>query len=555
MLVLNWLSIQNKSLNNRLRQNARTFFLSDTWHTLIILGGLALFYIFLNAMFGFIDRKGMPAFDFAFVLLSFSLLVFLPLLVYSAIVCSLSFLFQKEELHFYFSLPVNRLSVFTIKFLQTYFHTNWMVFLGFFTFLAAIQNYFKASPLIYLTGSISFLIYLLIPVCLAVLLVIVISRFIPFVRSKGMLTVIGLLVGGVLLSAIRVMQPERLVTAEGKMRLVTFVQNLYKPWMTWLPSEWVTNILFAQSQNNAKGITVNFLSLLIAVSLLLFAVYIAAQFFYKKAWADSVVMSPAVGKEFTWQAGLKFFPVALRGFIRKDLLIFSRDTLEKGSLILLVPLAFVYLYSMRVLYRQVQNTNIEQIFSFLYIYLFNFFYASVVIAALSGRWVLPSISSEGNNFKLIKGSPTSLKYFLKAKFYLGFIPLLFVGEILILCSSIILHLPWYFVLVSALTMAVLCEGITVIALVVGMKQADFSISSPLEFALSANGLLCLVWEFIFVSAILILVIIPTVLFLSKGLCAYFILALMASILMTVLILKMIYRQYKSSLLELSRKQI
>ena len=70
-------------------------------------------------------------------------------------------------------------------------------------------------------------------------------------------------------------------------------------------------------------------------------------------------------------------------------------------------------------------------FSFLSIYLFNFFYAALVISGLSGRWVFPSVSLEGNNFKLIKGSAVSLRDFLKAKFLLGFVPLLFLGEMLI----------------------------------------------------------------------------------------------------------------------------
>jgi ABC-2 type transport system permease protein len=430
-----------------------------------------------------------------------------------------------------------------------------MVFLGFFTFLVAIQTHFKTTFLIYLTGSISFLIFLLIPVCLAVMLVIIISRFIPFVQSRGMLAVIGLLTGSILLSAIRVMQPEQLVTAEGKMRLVTFVQNLYKPWMTALPSEWVTNILFAQSQNNFIGIMVNFLSLFIVAFLLVLIVYVVAKFFYKRTWADAVVMSPAVHKEVGWQIMLRVFPYSLRGLIRKDLLSFNRNTMEKGSLLILIPLGFVYLYSMYVLNRHIQNVNEEQIFSFLYVYLFNFFYASVVISGLSGRWVLPSVSSEGNNFKLIKKSSTSLKDFLKAKFFLGFIPLLLLGQMLILCSSFILHLQFYFVLVSVFTMGILCWGITLISLIIGMSQADFSITSPLDFALSMKGFLCLTWELVFVITILISVGIPTALILYRGFSPSFILALTVSLSVTFIILMILCRVYKSNLIRLSRKEV
>jgi len=385
MFVFSWLLLQGKIIHNRFKQNTKDFVFRDVIHPFIILFGLAVLYIFLQEMFRFTDRRGLSSFDFAFTMLSFSLLVFLPLLVYSAIVCALSFLFQKEELHFYFSLPVNKLSVFTVKFLQAYFHTTWMAFLGVFTFLVAMQTYFKVSVLIYFTGGISFLLFLLIPVCLAMILVIVISRFFPFVQSRNALTVIGLLTASVLISVIRLMQPERLVTAEGKMRLVTYLQNLYKPWMTALPSEWTTTILFAQTQNNPRAVTLNFTILFLVASLLVTAMYLVAGLFYKKAWADNTVMSPAVRKEKAHKAFLKVFPSALRGFMRKDLLTFERDTIEKGSLLTLIPLCFIYLYSMHILDRQVQAAGQEPIFSFLYLYLFNFFYASITIAGLSGR--------------------------------------------------------------------------------------------------------------------------------------------------------------------------
>lgn len=555
MFVFNWLLIRAQILKNVFKQNKKAFFLRDVWHSVIILAGLSLIYFFLNAMFRFIGSKGLPPFEFAFVLMSFSLLVFLPLVFYSAIVCSLSFLFQKEELHFYFSMSVNTLSVFTVKFLQTYFHTIWMAFLGFITFLAAVQTYFKITLWIYFTGSVAFLAFLLIPVCLAVILVIIISRFVPFVRERGILTVVGLFVGSILVAAIRVMQPEQLVSAEGKMRLVTFVQNLRKPWMTFLPSEWVTNVLFAQAQNDFTGILLNLLSILISAIICVIVLYVIAGFFYKKSWSKAVVASGADKKKFGWQVLLGMFPSSLRVFIQKDLISFYRDTIEKGSLLILIPLSFVYLYSIHLLRLQIQKATSEQLFSFLFIYIFNFFYSSVVIAGLSGRWVFPSISLEGNNFKLIKGSPTALRDFLKAKFALGFVPLFVLGQILILASSFILRLTPYFILVSALTMTLLCWGITMICLILGIREADFSISAPLDFALSVKGFLCMVWEFIFVGLVIALVGFPTWLFIYGGFSRQFVYSLLASLFIISAAVTALLCACKTSLASLSIREV
>lgn len=555
MFIIHWLIIQAKILKNSFEENKKNFLLKDIWHSLIILIGLILLYVFLRAMLDFIVSKNLPAYDFAVIFFSFSLLVFLPLIFYSAIICSLSFLFQKEEIHFCFSLPVSKVSVFSVKFLQIYFHAVWMVFLGLVTFLVIVQHYFKVSWLIYITGCISFLVFLLIPVCLAVILVIIISRFIPFVRAKGILTVIGLLTGSLIVTAIRLMQPERLITSEGKMRLVTFVQYSHKPWMTILPSEWLTNILFSQAQNDYRGVAVNFLSLLILAAVLLIALYFLAKCFYARIWADASILSASSYRRHPWQAVMKNFSPSVRGFMQKDLLTLNRDTVEKGSLLILIPLAFVYLYSMHILDIQVKNTNIEGILPFMYLYLFNFFYSAVVISGLSGRWVFPSVSLEGNNFRLIKGSAANLNDFLKAKFLLGFIPLLFLGQILILGSSVILHLQPIFVLISAATMIMLSWGITTICLILGMSEADFSIREPLEFALSYKGLLCLIWESVFAAIVIALVGMPTAVYLHTGLSAAYIFSLGISFTVAFVVIKALRRIYKLNLIGLSKREV
>ena len=115
------------------------------------------------------------------------------------------------------------------------------------------------------------------------------------------------------------------------------------------------------------------------------------------------------------------------------------------------------------------------------------------------------------------------------------------------------HFP--LALISSLIMAVLCWGITLICLILGMKEADFSIKEPLDFALSYKGFLCLACEGIFTAVIIVLVGIPTTLFLIKEFSGAFFVSLFVSLLVTFIILKILYRLYASSLVELSRKEV
>jgi ABC-2 type transport system permease protein len=228
---------------------------------------------------------------------------------------------------------------------------------------------------------------------------------------------------------------------------------------------------------------------------------------------------------------------------------------EKGSLLIFIPLSFIYFYSVYQIDAGARKAGADPIFSFLYIYLFNFFYSSVVVAALSGRWVFPSVSVEANNFKLIKNSLIPLGDFLKAKFLLGFIPLFLLGEVLTVVSCLILRIKFIFILVCAVTTGLLCWGVVLIALSWGMRQADFSIQTPLDFALSAKGFLCLIRELIFVTIVIVLVGVPANYFLTDGFSRAFTLSLAVSVTAVFVILSILRGNYKSSLSELSRREI
>ena len=442
-----------------------------------------------------------------------------------------------------------------IKFWQTFFHTAWMTFCGLFTFIFALQTYFNLSPLIYISGFISGFAFLLIPVCLAIILVCLFSRFIPFARAKGFLTVIGLLSGSLILLAIRLMQPERLATSQGKIRLLTFVEGLHKPWMTVLPSEWLTNICAAHYQADIAGIYLNSFALITTAVILLILTYIIARTFYLDIWADSITV-PAVGtRGFGWQAVLKFFPSSLRMLAQKDLLSFSRDTVQRGSLLIFIPLTFVYLYSIHLIGCQIRAYPEEPIFSFLYLYLFNFFYSAILLSGLSGRWVFPCISAEGNNFRLIRLSPLALREFLRAKFWLGFLPLLILGEILVISSCFISGFELRYIAIAFFLMAILALGITAIGLILGMRMADFSKNEPLEFALSYQGFIYLVWVLIFVVLFVLLLAIPLVQFLRSAVSLSFVLSLISTLAVTIFIFYGFYSSYRRAIVYLVKREI
>ncbi len=555
MFFISWFFLQVRLLRNCLRKSGGWFFFRDLWHLLIVAAALALFYLLIRSLFSFLGKQGLSVFDFAFALLSFSLLTFLPLVFYNAMVGGLSFFFQKTEIQFYRSLPLGWSAVFAVKFFQTYLQSVWMAFLGFITILAAVRDHLGFSPAVYLTGGAGFLAMTLIPVSLAVIAVLVLSRFFEFTRARNFLMLAGLLTGSVLVAFIRLMQPEQLVSPEGKLRLVSFIQELPRPWAPVFPSEWLAGLIYAQSRHDNAGVCWNLVNLFVSAGLVLGLAFLAARILYPRAWSRAVFSKVETGKGFGWNSLLKLFPRSSLKFVEKDLLNLYRDTVERGSLLVLIPLGFVYFYSQFLLYRYVRNVGGEQFFSFIYLYLFNFFYSSVIIAGLSGRWVFPSISIEGHNFKLIRGSPLPLGDFIKAKFLTGLIPLFLLGEFLILGSSYIMHFSAAYTLLACLIMGFLSCGMITIALGNGMRYADFSVSDPLEAALSRRGFLCLAAEMVFAFAVMLMVSIPVSFFYNHGVCRQTFIYCAVSFSLLVLTALFLAGFYSRSSRILSRKEI
>ncbi len=555
MFVVRWLILQAKILKNSFKERKKQFLFRIITRGLIFMLGFWLLYLFLTYMFDFASKRNIRPFDFAASLLSFTLLVFMPLLIYSAIICSLHFLFQKEEISFLFTLPVKRIQIFEAKFLQTFYKSSWVAFCGILTFIIAVQTYFHISPLIYLGAVIASIAYLLIPVSLGVILTLVLSRIIPFVRAKGLLTIVGLFVGSLIILAIRMMQPERLATVEGKLSLLTFIEGLHRPWMTVLPNEWLNNVCASYYQGDITGIWVNTFALVVVAFFFLVAVYILAKAFYVRIWTESLATPAVIPGEYRWKAFLKIFPAHLRAFVKKDILTFYRDTVERGSLLLFIPMTALYFYSMYVLAWQLRNYG-ESTFSFLYEYLFNLFYAGIVICGLAGRWVFPSLSGEGSNFKLLRLAAIPLRDFVKEKLWLGFIPLFIMGQILVVGSCLIMGISLELSIIASFIMLILTFGIVSIGVTLGARMADFSVKEPLDVVLGHQGIVFVAVELLFIIGTIVLTGIPLAIYLSGGPNSLLVFALIADILAFGLFFYFgVYISYRSAITYLERRDI
>jgi ABC-2 type transport system permease protein len=174
----------------------------------------------------------------------------------------------------------------------------------------------------------------------------------------------------------------------------------------------------------------------------------------------------------------------------KDIKTFLRDTTQWSQIFLLVALIVVYLYNFKVLpldRSPMPAGTIRTIVSFA-----NLALAGFVLSAIAIRFAFPAVSLEGKAFWLLQTAPISLRSLLWSKFWLNFVPLVFLGELLIFCSNLLLKVPAWMMTLSLITMFLMTFGITAIGVGVGALYPNFNYENAAEIPTSFGGAVCMI---------------------------------------------------------------
>jgi ABC-2 type transport system permease protein len=113
-----------------------------------------------------------------------------------------------------------------------------------------------------------------------------------------------------------------------------------------------------------------------------------------------------------------------------------RDTTQWSQLFLLLALIVVYLYNFKVLplgtFADARRNFCASWFPFA-----NLALAGFVLSAVAVRFAFPAVSLEGRAFWILQSAPVSLRALVWSKFWLVFVPLLLLGELLIFSSNLL----------------------------------------------------------------------------------------------------------------------
>jgi ABC-2 type transport system permease protein len=484
---------------------------SSSWSRRLVLAALAACF-WLGTYF--VIRRVLRYFEtvyelgpaLAYQLLLIILLTFLSMLLFSNLVASLSTFFLARDLELLHGAPVSQEGFFFSRLIQTTVNSSWMVLFFSVPIFAAYGSVFGGSWLLYVWITLIMPLFLVIPAAIGILITHFLVYFLPAKRIRDVLFFIGLIGFVVVYFLFRFSQPERLVEPESFGNFMQFLSAMETPSSPFLPSSWSAEILAGSlfDRETAQGFSFALLASY-ALFLPVAASWISGVIYFD-GWSKAQETRQG-RRNFPWSDrflnGLTgVFPRNIGAIMVKDIKTFIRDTTQWSQLFLLLALIVVYLYNFKVL--PLERSPMPAGILRIVVSFANLALAGFVLSAVAVRFAFPAVSLEGRAFWILQSAPVSLRALIWSKFWLVFVPLLFLGELLIFLSNLLLHVPPWMMAVSLVTIFLMTFGITAIGIGLGALYPNFNYENAAEIPTSFGGAIAMILSVAFIAVAVII---------------------------------------------------
>lgn len=497
--------------NDRMRIGLLALLVGVFWVGIYVVFVKALAYFSAEEMFGTIA---------ATKLLSMILMTFSFVAVISNIITSFSTYFLAEDLELVMAAPVSSHSLYTARFIETYFESSWMVLVFGLPVFLAYGHVFQAPWSFYVVSFLGFAALLGVITSLAIFLVQSLVRTFPVRRLRDLFVFVGILIfiGAYLL--FRMVRPEELLNPEGFASIMDYLSVMGEASSPLLPTTWMMEAIRPYVTGYGFENISFYLALLVSGAAASFRLvghnHQAVHFFgYSKsveAKGARLSKSAIMG---AWARILnKYLDGPTAAVVYKETLLMARDWGRVSQLLLLMALIMVYLYNFSVL-PSLDNPAATRFLKNTVAFV-NIGLAGFVLSSLGVRFLFPAISAEGRAFWILKGSPLAPRRILWIKFLFYLAPMLALGLFLVIMTNRLLELELFVSVVSTVTVGLLTVGITSLSIGMGALYADFKISDPNRAFSGMGGLLTMIYGALAVLLVIVLEAYPVYRILTAG---------------------------------------
>jgi ABC-2 type transport system permease protein len=440
-------------------------------------------------------------------LLSMVLLTLFSLLIFSSIITVLTKLYLSKDLVLVHSLPVSTEKIFLARWFESTVDSSWMVIVYSLPVFLSYGIVYKAGLFFYATVCLTMVPLCLIASCISALAVVLVAVILPAGRLRTVFVFLGFVLFLILILAFRLMRPERLVNPDTFSSLVLYFRSLETPGSPFLPTTWVFDSIHGAMTGVIGSALFDLILVWVCASSLVFVVtWISGVTYFSgfsKAQTTSERLFAIRGKRKSgWEYVLNFLSGPSRAYAVKEIKTFLRDQTQWPQIFLIIALIVVYLYNFSVLplgKSPIRTVYLQNIFSFL-----NMGLATFVLTAVAARFVYPAVSIEGEAFWIVRSSPIHIRAFLRIKFFIYYVPLLILTEILIVASNILLNVTPFMMALSVTTVFFMVPGIVAMGIGFGAAYPDFKSENPAQSVTSFGGLLFMILCAGFIATVIVL---------------------------------------------------
>ncbi len=422
-------------------------------------------------------------------LLGFGLLLFLGILLLSNLIASLSSFFLSRDLDAIRAAPVDWLSLYSARLLETAVNSSWMVLLILLPVFAAYGHVYGGGVLFFAVVVAAMIPFLIIPATVGSAVTLLLVRVIPARRSRDMLAITSLVAAALLVLVLRTLRPERLVNPETFRNLVDFLAVLRGPATPWLPSGWGADVVMGSLVGSLDPFH---LVLLWSTAAATFVIGAALHYrLYPGCFTRAQEGSESrLRRHAGWvwfERVLRPLGIQRRELILKDVRVFFRDPTQWSQLIILAVLVVVYVYNMRVL--PLQSGAMITRFLINLVVLLNLVLTGFILAAIAARFVYPMLSLEGRTLWLLRSAPVDTGTLLAMKFRIGVVLLTGLALVLSITTGILLGVPGGLFALNLLAIVGFGSAFTAQALAWGILYPQFESENAAQIPTSLGGLL------------------------------------------------------------------
>jgi ABC-2 type transport system permease protein len=467
----------------------------------IFWGGLFIISLRILNYFQSIEELGNIL---AWKLLSMTLVIYFSLLIFSSLLTALSKLYLSKDLLLVHSMPVSAYKIFFARWMESAADSAWMIIIYTFPVLISYGIIYHGGPFYYCLIALTLLLLSVIASIISAVVVMIAVVLMPPGRIKSIFVFLGLVLFLMLYLAFRLVRPERLVDPEAFETVLSYLSILKTPSSPLLPSSWAYDALYATLNGYIRdGILDLFLLLSCAGAMISIGIIIADAIYATGVSKSQTARKPLLKPGNVRSSRLLgFLPRPVQAYVVKEIKTFFRDQTQWSQIFLILGLIIIYIYNFKVLPLEkspIKTVYLQNILSFL-----NMGLASFVLTAVTGRFAYPAVSIQGEAFWLVRSAPIKIRTFLWIKFFIYFIPLLVLTELLIVATNLMLDVEPFMMVLSMATILFIVPAVVALGIGLGAAYPDFNAENAAQTITSFGGLMFMMVAAIYITVVIVL---------------------------------------------------